>query len=212
MEVNGIGMEKEGHDDMTTHNEHEEVSSLERMLTGASLPQVEETIEGMIGEAIRCGVAWGAEHGNLPDGSGDSLPRDLAILAESLEGRWKAYEENAMANSKPNLSGYWDYVDEDEEDDDSDDWDDQPEEYAPKEKGLHIDGREDARSRLGFVVAWERGVDCLTVRVPRDVSESRFETVAAFPTYDTAMAFIRLIETELGGYDGWIRRCSIRGD
>lgn len=201
---------------MTARDEHTETPGLERMLANASLPQVEETIEGLISEAIRCGIAWGAEHGDIPDGPVGSLPHELTSLAEALEGRWKAYEEDAMANGKPNLSGYWDYADEDEEDDeeddDSDDWDDQPEEYAPKEKGLHIDGREDARSRLGFVVAWERDVDCLTVRVPRDVSESRFDTVAAFPTYDTAMAFIRLIETELGGYDGWIRRCSIRGD
>lgn len=70
--------------------------------------------------------------------------------------------------------------------------------------GIYIDGRSDSRERLGYVVAWERDIDCMTVRNPRDVSTSRFETVGAFPTYETAIAFIRLIESKFGGYEGWM--------
>lgn len=71
-------------------------------------------------------------------------------------------------------------------------------------QGSRIDMRPDARERLGYVVAYEMDVDCLTVRDPRDVSTLRFETVAAFGTYEQAHWFIRYIETH-GGYHLWRR-------
>lgn len=68
--------------------------------------------------------------------------------------------------------------------------------------------RDDARARLGYVVAWERDVKGLTVRNPQDVSPSRFDAVAAFPSYDEAREFIRLVEDGCGGYREWLRRVS----
>lgn len=75
-------------------------------------------------------------------------------------------------------------------------------------QGTRIDGRPDARERLGYVVAWEPDVDGMTVRDPKDVSPARFEAVGAFPTFETAHAFIRLIEREYGGYEGWVGHTS----
>ena len=70
--------------------------------------------------------------------------------------------------------------------------------------GMRIDGRPDARDSMGFVVAWEPDVDGLTIRDPRDVSRVRFVAVAAFPTYDAAHAFVRMIRVEFGGGRGWL--------
>lgn len=71
-------------------------------------------------------------------------------------------------------------------------------------QGILIDGRPDARDRLGYVVAWERDVDGLTVRDPRDVASVRFDAIGAFPTYEAAMAFIRLIRDSHGSGKGWV--------
>ena len=67
-----------------------------------------------------------------------------------------------------------------------------------------MDMRPDARERLEYVVAYEMDVDGLTIRDPYDVSKVRFETVAAFPTYEQAHWLIRYIETH-GGYHFWRR-------
>ena len=70
-------------------------------------------------------------------------------------------------------------------------------------QGILIDGRPDARERLGYVVAWERDVDGLTVRDPRDVASARFDVVAAFPSYEEARTFIDLVKKEHGSGQGW---------
>ena len=69
--------------------------------------------------------------------------------------------------------------------------------------GVLIDGRPDVREKLEYVVAWEPSVDGLTIRDPRDVAAVRFAPVAAFPTYDEAYAFIRLVRGEYGSGQGW---------
>lgn len=70
--------------------------------------------------------------------------------------------------------------------------------------GEIIDLRPDARAGMGCVVAWEPDVNGLTVRDPRDVSPARFVAVAAFPTYEAAHAFMRIIEQDDGGPRGWL--------
>ena len=70
--------------------------------------------------------------------------------------------------------------------------------------GTRIDGRSDARDGMGYVVAWEPDVDGLTIRDPRDVSRVRFVPVAAFPTYEAAHAFVRMITADSGGGKGWL--------
>lgn len=79
-------------------------------------------------------------------------------------------------------------------------------EEAAKPAGIRIDCRPDAREELGYVVAYEPDVDGLTVRDPRDVSPSRFEALGAFPSYEAADAFIRLISKEFAGGKGWKER------
>lgn len=70
-------------------------------------------------------------------------------------------------------------------------------------KGDVIYARPDARDQLSYVVAWEPDVNALTVRDPRDVSPARFETLGAFPSYESASAFIHLIEEHHGDGRKW---------
>lgn len=69
--------------------------------------------------------------------------------------------------------------------------------------GVIIDLRPDARDQLDYVVAWEPDVNVLTVCDPRDVEPSIFEAFGAFPSYDSASAFICLIKEHHGDGRKW---------
>lgn len=86
----------------------------DRVATRAALSQIDETTEGLIREAIVCGIAWGREHPESEDAAipvdRQPLPRELEIVVDALATRWKATEPD------------YGYDDDEDYEDDEDDW------------------------------------------------------------------------------------------